>query len=459
MAHYATATFYSPASRAWELLAGALLAIAAHRGSAALMPAGRRNLAAGAGVLLLGAGLALITPAHFPGWPALAPVAAAVLIIGAGPRAWFNRVVLGNPLLVWVGLISYPLYLWHWPLLSFAHIVESHVPAPRIRIAAIVAAVVLAWLTYLLVEKPVRRAGRRNSAIVIAALCVLMAGMLATGGWLYMQDGLPQRKAVQDNLANQKALVVVEDKANAAACKQRYGFASMYEYCLLAYPDREPTVALVGDSHAYHVVAGLTAYYKSRGENLLLLGTRFPYWGLVPGENDPYQKATQPMLERALNTPSVKTVVFATHLALNTGPDAKWAVDAARETYRRFIAAGKHVIVIEDVPTLPFDPRSCIKRAGVASSATTSPCGIPRSVWERQVAEPEKVRKQFEREFPQIGWFHASSALCDERECHAMIDGRLMYRDNNHLSYDGDLRVGSYFARWASHSPTATNTH
>jgi hypothetical protein len=309
-----------------------------------------------------------------------------------------------------------------------------------------------------LLEKPVRRAGKRSS-VIVTVLCLLMAGMLAAGGWIHTKDGLPQRKPVQDNLANQKALVTVEDKANAAACKRRYGFVSNYQYCLMAYPDREPTVALVGDSHAYHVVAGLTAYYKSRGENLLMLGTRFPYWGLVPGENDPYQEATQPMLELALNTPSVKTVLFTTHLRLNTGPDAKWAVDGARETYRRFIAAGKHVIVIEDVPTLPFDPRSCIKRAGVASSATTWPCGIPRSEWDRQVEDPEKVRRQLEREFPQIEWFHAADALCDAHECRAMIDGRLMYRDDNHLSYDGDLRVGSYFARWASHPPSAANTH
>jgi peptidoglycan/LPS O-acetylase OafA/YrhL len=448
IAHHATATFYSPASRAWELLAGALLAAAAHRGSLAGIPAARRNLAAGAGVLLLGAGLALITSARFPGWPALAPVAAAVLIIGAGPRAWFNRAVLGNPLLVWLGLISYPLYLWHWPLLSFAHIVESHLPAPQIRIGAILAAVVLAWLTYQLLEKPVRHAGKRNSAIVIAALCILMAAMLAAGGWIYMKEGLPQRKPVQDNLANQKALLLVEDRANSAACKKRYGFASDYEYCLLAWVDREPTVVLLGDSHAFHVVAGLTAYYKNRGDNLLYLGTRHPYWDLPTGD-DPYQKATQPMLEQALNTPSVKTVVFSTHLRLSR--DAKVNVDAARETYRRFLAAGKHVIVMDDVPILPFDPRSCIKRAGVASSATTSPCGILRSEWEHQIAEHEEVRRQFAREFPQIEWFRSSDALCDQHACHAMIDNRLMYRDNNHLSYDGDLRVGSYFARRDSH--------
>jgi peptidoglycan/LPS O-acetylase OafA/YrhL len=444
--HHATATFYSPLSRAWELLGGAMLACAAHGKPVQGRADAKANLAAFLAVALLAAGLALTRPERFPGWRALVPVAAAMLLIGAGPRAWFNRVVLGNPVAVWIGLISYPLYLWHWPLLSFAQIVEGHQPAPRIRIVAMLAAVALAWLSYRLLERPLRGLGGRRARMPVALLCVLMAGTGLAGGWLFLQDGLPQRAAIQDNLANQKALVVVEDKANAAACKQRYGFASIYEYCLMAFPDRDPTVVLLGDSHAYHVVAGLTGYYKSRGDNLLMLGTRVPYWGLAPAD-DPFQKVTQPMLEQALNTASIKTAIFATHRRLDHSPESQRMLDAARDTYRRFIAAGKHVIVIEDVPILPFDPRTCIKRAGVASSATTAPCGIARSEWDRQIAQHEELRKETARLFPQIEWFRASDALCDERQCSAMIAGRLMYRDNNHLSYDGDLRVGAYFAR------------
>jgi peptidoglycan/LPS O-acetylase OafA/YrhL len=446
IAHHATATFYSPLSRAWELLGGALLACAAHGQPVPERTGAKANLAATAAVLLLALGLAFTTPERFPGWRALAPVVAAMLLIGAGPRSWFNRVVLGSRVMVSIGLISYPLYLWHWPLLSFAQIVEGHLPAPRIRILAVLAAVVLAWLSYQVLERPLRRLHGRRARLPVALLCVLMLSTGLAGGYLYQNEGLPQRAPIQENLANQKALIIVEDKANASACKQRYGFASDYEYCLMTWPDRDPTVVLLGDSHAFHVVAGLTDYYKGKGENLLFLGTRHPYWGL-PGRDDPYQKATQPMLELALNTPSVKTVVFSAHLKLNVGPDAKIYVDAARETYRRFLAAGKRVIVMEDVPILPFDPRTCIKRAGVASSATTTPCGIPRAAWDKEIAEHEEVRKQFEREFPRIEWFRASDALCDERECRAMVDGRLMYRDNNHLSYDGDLRVGKLFAR------------
>jgi peptidoglycan/LPS O-acetylase OafA/YrhL len=444
VSHHASATFYSPASRAWELLLGAALACVQLRSGSATPPAKfAPNVLAGAGVALLALGLALVTrERHFPGWLALLPACGALLVIGAGPQAWFNRVVLSNRLMVWVGLISYPLYLWHWPLLSFANIVESHTPAPAIRAGAVALAVLLAWLTWRLLELPLRfGAGRAR----VAVLCILMAVAAGVGAALYAGDGLPARAAIAENLANQKALVLVEDVVNATACKQRYGFATLYEYCLLAQVDKDPTVVLVGDSHAYHVVAGLTQYYGGIGDNLLMLGTRHPYWGLPPGD-DPYQNVTQKMLELALDTPSVKTVVFSTHVRFSNGTPA--LTNAARETFRRFLAAGKHVIFMDDVPMLNFDPRSCIKRAGVASSATRSRCAMARAEFDQQSPEHEAILKQFAREFPQVEWFQAAPALCDAAWCHAMIGGRLMYRDRDHLSHDGDLLVGKRYAEW-----------
>jgi hypothetical protein len=178
-----------------------------------------------------------------------------------------------------------------------------------------------------------------------------------------------------------------------------------------------------------------------------MLGTRFPYWGLDPNES-PYQKATDPMLDLALSMPSVKTMIFSTHLRFYTEPEVRHHVNAARDTFRRFQDAGKDIIFMSDVPRLDFDPRSCIKRAGVASSATKWPCAIPRSDWDEQIAKHDIIIKQMAQEFPRIRWFEAAPALCDERECHAMIDGRLMYRDNNHLSYEGDLLIGRRFAEW-----------
>ncbi|RJG09407.1 acyltransferase family protein [Massilia cavernae] len=445
---FPTAGFYSPASRAWELLLGAVLACAmlSPRGLPLLTNAApaARNLRAGAGALLLALGLALITRGHaFPGWYALLPTVGTVLLISAGQSAWFNRAVLSNRVLVWFGLISYPLYLWHWPLLSFAHIVESGTPSAPLRAGAVALAVVLAWLTWRFVERPMRFGASRYTVAILAAAMTLLA---AIGGMAWFNNGVPERAAILDNARHQKSLVMVEDRDNAAACKQRYGFDSMYEYCLMAQPAREPTVAMVGDSHAYHVSAGLLKYYSSIGENLVYFGTRHPYWNL-PAEGDPYQEATQQMLELALSTPTIKTVVISAHVRMDAvSPYGKRLADAARDTLRRFTAAGKHVIFMDDVPILPFDPRACIKRAGVASSATRIPCAMPRAEAEAQTPEHFAVVDALMKEFPMVERFRPTPYLCDAKLCWVMKDGELLFRDKDHLSYEGDLFIGKKFA-------------
>jgi peptidoglycan/LPS O-acetylase OafA/YrhL len=444
--HYATATFYSPASRIWELLLGAALAgYTLERGATAVTPTRRAHAQSLAGLALLVLGLVLLTPARaFPGWWALLPTLGALLLIAAGPQAVVNRLLLSNRVMVWIGLISYPLYLWHWPLLSFAHIIESQTPAPALRGAALALAVLLAWLTYRLLERPVRLAA---SGRAVGALSAAMLAVAVAGGWIQHQAGLPQRDAVVKSAQMHKELVMVEDVANAAACKKRYGFASQYQYCLLDDVQRDPTVLLLGDSHAYHLVAGLTRYYHARGENLWMLGTRIPFIGLPLGE-DPYQHVTPHMLDLALNTASVKTVIMSTALKLNDGyPDGLVGVNAWHETLRQLLAKGKKVIFVSDVPSLDFEPRSCIPRAAVATSHTRIDCSLPRADFARETEAYHATVARMLKKFPQVQLFDAAAPLCDAQRCHVIIDGELMYRDTHHLSHAGDLYVSRSFAR------------
>jgi len=196
-----TQAFYSPASRFWELLAGGVLAyLALHKanlrvdaasGSVNFVWISTGNLSA-LGALLIGAALLLVTREQvFPGWWAVLPTLGVCLIISAGPHAWFNRTILSHRLMVWFGLISYPLYLWHWPLLSFARIIEGDVPAPELRIAAVCIAVVLAWLTYTLLEKPIRFS--KSNTAKTATLLVLMCVAGLAGYVTFARDGLEFR--------------------------------------------------------------------------------------------------------------------------------------------------------------------------------------------------------------------------------------------------------------------------
>ena len=185
-----TATFYSPQTRFWELLIGATAAYLTLYPSAKLKAfvaqaiAGAKSafvaivwnkdkqqalhsVAAGAvnnanlysiaGLLILLLGMALVNKhSAFPGWWALMPTLGSVLLIIAGPRAIINRTLLSNKVMVALGLISYPLYLWHWAILSFLRIMQGEVAPWWQRAIAVLLAVVLSTLTYKFVEKPIR---------------------------------------------------------------------------------------------------------------------------------------------------------------------------------------------------------------------------------------------------------------------------------------------------------------
>jgi hypothetical protein len=151
--------FYSPISRAWELLAGGIVANwyverpeREYRGFAQ----GANVLATIGLVAIVGAAIGLDRNSWFPGPYALLPVLGAVLII-VTPNSLVNRILLSNRPMVLIGLISYPLYLWHWPLLSYLAIIRNGVPNFVEIWAAVIVAVVLSWLTFRFVEIPLRR--------------------------------------------------------------------------------------------------------------------------------------------------------------------------------------------------------------------------------------------------------------------------------------------------------------
>ena len=199
-----TEVFFWPFGRFWELLSGSALAWvilykgeALERGKAradtlicramSLGTAQRtwaitENAMALAGLCLLIYGFVGInSDMAFPSTWALVPVCGALFVIAAGPKAWSNRIFMMNPVAVWVGLISYPLYLWHWPILSFLTIAEGgELPHQDARTAAVVLAIILAWLTVRFVERPLRF-GRQHVRLKILGLATAMVCVGVTG--------------------------------------------------------------------------------------------------------------------------------------------------------------------------------------------------------------------------------------------------------------------------------------
>lgn len=131
----------------------------------------------------------------FPGWWALVSVLGAVLIILAGPSSWVNRTLLANKPMIFIGVLSYPLYLWHWPVLTFSRILQPEAPAILSGTVCIIISLLLSWLTYRLVEKPIRFGS--TTWVKTASLCIV-ASLLGTAGYVtYKKDGFAFRSIVE----------------------------------------------------------------------------------------------------------------------------------------------------------------------------------------------------------------------------------------------------------------------
>ncbi|WP_232441461.1 acyltransferase family protein, partial [Burkholderia ubonensis] len=190
------------------------------------------------------------------GWRAIPPVLGALCIILAGPDTPFNRHVLSNRVLVWIGLISFPLYLWHWPILTFWNLVTTE-QASALETAGMVAlAVFLAYLVYEFVERPIRRRGGRKVTVV---LVILLIGIGYAGYNAFVRGGLPFRSAVKRELRQDLDAYNVAP-ATAINCSVTEDGNVPPKSCLdSAGSVAAPLVFLWGDSHTANVSYGLTS--------------------------------------------------------------------------------------------------------------------------------------------------------------------------------------------------------
>jgi peptidoglycan/LPS O-acetylase OafA/YrhL len=275
-----TATFYSPLTRFWELLAGASLAYLYLYGAAKpgiSNPNGPNSLKSsntpsrlaqirsllGLGCLL--ASLALINKsAYFPGWWALLPVLGSVLILSAGPTAWVNQKLLSNRYLVWLGLISYPLYLWHWSLLSFARIMASEPPSLMLRTSLVLTSIALAAITYYAIEKPIRFGPHRKAKTLI--LVILMILIAFVGYNTNQRGGLGFR--FKDTIQFSQYKVSENKDAHNRMWRQYTCFLesdqnfSAFDNCDdVSSNTVKPTMVIWGDSHAASLFPGFQFWY------------------------------------------------------------------------------------------------------------------------------------------------------------------------------------------------------
>lgn len=249
------ATFYLPFTRAFELLAGAALAL----GWPETGEGRGHDSRALAGILLIGVAAWLFdSSVPFPGWRAALPVAGTMLLLSA-PGAWGCRVILSSRPMVWLGLISYPHYLWHWPLLVFAAMVKTS-PVTDIERGLIVClSVFLGWATYRVIEIPIRFG--RSPTLKIGGLATGMVVIAAAGIVVVRWNGFDARLPSQV-----RAIASVTTDATTwriGECLLDLGRETTFAATCVDR-GKHPMILLWGDSTAGALVPGLRKSQETR---------------------------------------------------------------------------------------------------------------------------------------------------------------------------------------------------
>jgi peptidoglycan/LPS O-acetylase OafA/YrhL len=477
--HDLTATFYSPLTRFWELLCGGLLAwVSLQRDRKFAHLKLNKNLSSSldndensyspllssaisfAGIVFLGFGFLYIKEGNnFPGALALLPVVGAVLIITAGPGAWFNKHVLSNKLMVLIGLISYPLYLWHWPLLSFARIMQDGLPSREIRIAAVLISIVLAWVTYRFVELPLRslHSIKKGSILFISMIVIGCIGF-----YTYHKDGFPDRASISSIKGAADLFSTPYPRVQAYMCKKIYpDFSSddpvIANRCTVSKLS-PPTIAILGDSHTEHYKAAI--YQKLDKQSVLSINkpSCLPFAGKTLLDETcklHYQK----MYELMEKGKSIKTVILSGYWAylmsggFNKGEKAdNWRMPqpATAENIKVFnanaealldnlIKSHREVIFMRDIPTMNFNIRKCFdyRPLRITHDDIIKDCSIDEAEFNKNMEQYNSVIDSLLKKYPSIKVYDPQPVLCKNGRC-VGSDGKLPYYFNgDHLNNYG----------------------
>lgn len=266
------ASFFLVQSRIWELALGGLIALpwlhhlATPAASVSAAPAENdgaitwkqcaHRVAPLVGVCLISASVLIFTKDFwFPGWWALMPTVGAVLVIAGDPSSSVSRKLLSNPILVWFGKISFPLYLWHWVLLSFLYLIMPEAFSRNARFAAVFASIGLSWLTYKYIESPMR--ANTNTALKVTVLVGAMTLLLGFGLGSYLSDGFPNRPFARHF---QSVEAAITDWQYPRGLVER----SVNGHEFFATSDAPPSILFIGDSHIDQFAPRVVALYRQK---------------------------------------------------------------------------------------------------------------------------------------------------------------------------------------------------
>ncbi|QKE65455.1 acyltransferase [Aquipseudomonas campi] len=440
--------YYMLPARAGELMVGALLAIWLSRGHAVIGNWARVLLGlVGAGLIV--ASLGWITEdMGFPGVNALPSTLGAALLIwaGSGRRVGMSRLLSLRPLVL-VGLISYSLYLWHWPVLAFYRYVYGIVE-PLAGVLLFGLMLLLSLASYRWVEKPCRRLHWSFSQVMLRLVAINAAALSLFCGAILWSDGFGLYGLDAQYRADIKRL----SPAPAAysypyVCQRpRLREAELQSKACIVNAEKEPAVLLWGDSNAAHYVGMLGAFAEASG-----FGFRNAAHSSCPPLLQGTAATQKPeRLEQCLASIEVVRQHLGDYSTVILG--AAWATHARKSdsflknleaTVDELVKQGKQVVIMASVPRFLAVNRKCSQKSlklpmlVCSESGAEDPGVVPINARLSALAAGRT----------NVHFFDPREQLCPRGRCSAYLDGHLVYFDAGHLSMEGSWVVGRQIVR------------
>lgn len=415
--------YFHPLTRAWEFLAGGLVALFYPKiaGSENASNARIWNIVTFAAIAVLASlGLTLGGTAAFPGWVAMLPVACAVILIIAGAASRTQPLVtaaLSHPVLVYFGKFSFTIYLWHWPLLVFAHHLFQTTSLNFIQGAGVImTALVLAVGTTRFIENPLTR----RPIIKPVLLLVLQVGfaLMIVGIGLFLRQGIVQMAASQTgNIENigRTGTLALQDDTNISLEKfitvdldRPAGIACLTQECVGGDEEADRLIVMSGFSHSAQWFDIVDQLGQEHGYRVV---TRFQQQDLAAVIAD---------------TGADVLLMNSTKTSESGSGKQERLPEADVEQWKELASQGVHVIVIRDNPRFGFYQNACVWQ----HQDDAVECAIRQSEILREVDPVAEI----DRELDHLYAVDLTQLFCADGMCPAVHDDVMMYYDKHHIS-------------------------
>lgn len=402
----------------------------------------------------------------YPYWYALMPTIGATLVILANVKRerWYGLVKLG--------LISYPLYLWHWVIFSFLYIYIGKQPSSIVLMGAILLSLIFAYLTFKYIEK-VRYL---QSYKVSGFLILLMAIIGLTSLLIEKESGLPNREHLgylsKYNLEFKRSPAV--DKQCELYIKSITQKNRKVDYCRSnLMNENEKTIVIIGDSHGHVLFPGIAKAALKHGYNTILLANSScpPLEGFLWGRNSSEIKICQEKIRQIIDIlqtdKKIRKVFFTTRGPIYIHGNAekpftketieqslKHFKDKQRYTYQTYfsgfnktltqISAVSHInniyYMLEN-PELDFLPKEIMPRPFDVFGVSTQSATISTALYKERMNEYQQNVYNSAQNYPKLQILDLAPYLCDKMLCYAFKKGNFLYADSDHFSIFGSYYV------------------